>query len=389
MASLKCIKMRSLVRWLVCRITGKQRMNIKVFKWAALFGVSVLLLVTAWITIEGDDDAHRSADGEPDSGFPVTAASGGEAHILAGGATRQQETDRYNMGDRTQTRREQPDHVDVPYGPHERNRLDIWLADSDAPTPLVVHFHGGGFRSGDKRSFKKKLLKALLATGISVASVNYRLSATAAYPAQMHDGARALQFLRQHAARYNVDPTQIAATGVSAGGGISLWLAFHDDMADPESQDPIARQSTRVRAVVAYETQTTYDPREIMVLFNTSRVDGALIPFFGMRTAEDVDDPRYHPLFHDASSINHLTRDDVPVMLYYSQADKPLKPDSHGGEHIHHPRFGHLLKAKMDGLGIQCVMKLREDYKKSPGNMIQDSVDFFVNAFAMEKGAGR
>jgi acetyl esterase/lipase len=364
-------------------------MNVKVFRRAAVFGALVLLVVAAWITIVGSEGARRSADSERNSSVALASARGGEAGAPAGSAMRQQESDRYSMGDRAQTRREQPDYAHVPYGPHERNRLDIWLADSDAPTPLVVHFHGGGFRSGDKRSFKKKLLKRLLATGISVASVNYRLSATAAYPAQMHDGARALQFLRHHAARYNIDPQQVAATGVSAGGGISLWLAFHDDMAEPKSRDPIARQSTRVSAVVAYETQTTYDPREIMALFNTSRVDGALIPFFGMRSAEDVDDPRYHSLFHDASSINHLTRDDVPVMLYYSQADKPLKPDSHGGEHIHHPRFGHLLKAKMDSLGIECVMKLREDYRNGAGNMIQDSVEFFVKAIGGKTVSGR
>jgi acetyl esterase/lipase len=364
-------------------------MKVKVFKRAALFGVLVLLLVAAWITIGGSEGARRSADSRLNTSVALASVGGGEAGVPAGGAVRQQVSGRYSMGDRRQTRREQPDHADVPYGPHERNRLDIWLADSDAPTPLVVHFHGGGFRSGDKRSFKRKLLKGLLAKGVSVASVNYRLSATAAYPAQMHDGARALQFLRQHAARYNIDPKRIAATGVSAGGGISLWLAFHDDMADPQGRDPIARQSTRVRAVVAYETQTTYDPREIMALFNTSRIDGALIPFFGMRSAEDVDDPRYHPLFHDASSINHLTGDDVPVMLYYSQADKPLKPDSHGGEHIHHPRFGHLLKAKMDRLGIECVMKLRDDYRKGTGNMIQDSVNFLVNAIGGKTASGR
>jgi hypothetical protein len=190
-----------------------------------------------------------------------------------------------------------------------------------------------------------------------------------------------VQFLRHYATKYNIDPARIGATGVSAGGGISLWLAFHEDMADPVSKEPIAGVSTRISAAVVYDTQTTYDPRKITELFNTTRVDEALIPFFGMHTAADVNDPKYHPLFFDASAINHLTADDVPVMLYYSQADKPLKANTPGKDHIHHPRFGYLLKEKMDSLGIRCALKLREDYRDSSGNIFLDSVNFFVDVF--------
>ncbi|MDH3948015.1 MAG: alpha/beta hydrolase [Gammaproteobacteria bacterium] len=311
------------------------------FRWLTLFGIAGLLSAGVYVTTCADD----------------------------------------TMNNPMESGREQPDYADVPYGPHERNTLDIWLAGNEAPTPLVVYFHGGGFRGSNKSSIKKRLLNSLLAAGISVAAVNYRLSSTAPYPAQMHDGARALQFLRHYAARYNIDPTRIGAAGVSAGGGISLWLAFHEDMADPVSKDPIARLSTRISTAVVYETQTTYDPRKIMELFNTTDVDEPLIPFFGMQTAADVNDPDYHPLFLDASPINHLTADDVPVMLYYSQADKPLKENSLGKEYIHHPRFGHLLKEKMDRLGIKCVLKLRKDYLYRFSNLNQDRVNFFLDVF--------
>jgi acetyl esterase/lipase len=285
------------------------------------------------------------------------------------------------MNNPTEKRREQPDYADVLYGPHKRNTLDIWLADNEDPTPLVVYFHGGGFHGGDKRKVRQRLLNSMLAEGISVAAVNYRRSTSAPYPAQMHDGARALQFLRHHAARYNLDPARIGASGVSAGGGISLWLAFHEDMADPVSKDPIARQSTRISAAVVYDTQTTYDPRKIMELFNTNHVDKPLIALFGMHSAADVNNPVYHPLFFDASPINHLTRDDVPVMLYYSQADEPVKVVTRGMDYIHHPRFGHLLKEKMDRLGIVCVLKLRGDYLYRFSNLNQDRVNFFLGAF--------
>jgi len=350
-------------------------------KWSTLFCIAVLLITGMCITAGAGDNEHRSVDPYQDTITPITDREGIELAILASMPAGQKDTHRYTMHSQMEKRREQPDYADVHYGPHERNTLDIWLAGTEAPTPLVIYFHGGGFLRGDKNSIRQKLLSSLLAAGISVAAVNYRLSNTAPYPAQMHDGARAVQFLRHYAARYNIDPTRIGATGVSAGGGISLWLAFHEDLANPVSKDPIVRMSTRLSAAVVYETQTTYDPREIMELFNTTHVDGPLIPFFGMRTAADVNDPNYHPLFFDASAINHLTTDDVPVMLYYSQADKPLKANTPGKDHIHHPRFGHLLKEKMDRLGIMCVLKLRKDYRKSSGNFTQDNVGFFVAVF--------
>jgi len=213
-----------------------------------------------------------------------------------------------------------------------------------------------------------------------VAAANYRLSGTAPFPAQMHDCARALQFIRLHAKQYGIDPRRIGATGGSAGAGISEWLAFHDDLADPDSDDPVLRQSTRLACAVVYAAQTSYDPRFIQKLFDTDQVDDAMIPFFGMESAADVDDPKFHPLFEEASPINHATADDPPVMLYYPQANRPLPPDSNEKEHIHHPKFGFVLKQKLDKLGVECVVKLREDYgeQAARGGPVADYVKFFV-----------
>ena len=137
-----------------------------------------------------------------------------------------------------------PDAAELRYGPHARNVMDLWLTGGARPAPFVIYYHGGGFRQGDKSSIGAPLLRKLLASGVSVAAANYRLSDSAPYPAQMLDAARALQFLREHAARYGLDPRRAGATGGSAGAGISLWLAFHDDLADPASPDTVARQST-------------------------------------------------------------------------------------------------------------------------------------------------
>ena len=272
-----------------------------------------------------------------------------------------------------------PDAAELRYGPHARNVMDLWLTGGARPAPFVIYYHGGGFRQGDKSSIGAALLRKLLASGVSVAAANYRLSDSAPYPAQMLDAARALQFLREHAARYGLDPRRAGATGGSAGAGISLWLAFHDDLADPASPDPVARQSTRLSGAVVTAAQSSYDPRFIRKLFDTDQVHPALIAFFGMKSAADVDNPKFHKLFEDASAINHATADDPPVMLFYPQANDPLPPNSTGAQHIHHPRLGFVLKEKLDQLGVGCTLLLKEQY---PGGApVDEFVKFFLERF--------
>ena len=268
-----------------------------------------------------------------------------------------------------------PDHTDIAYGEHERNVYDLWLATSKTPTPLVVYYHGGGFRGGDKRSINHGLLNTMLKEGISVAAVNYRLSSTATFPAQMHDCAKALQHIRLHSKKYNISPERIAATGGSAGGHISLWLAFHDDLANPESKKMIERQSTRLVTAAVSAAQSSIDPRFIQKLFNTNQVNLAVMQFFGMQEVTDIDNKKFHPLFEEASPLNHLTPDDVPVMALYNQANEELPPNSSGRRHIHHPKFGIILKEKMQKEGLECTLVLRENYQ---GNTTDKLADYLV-----------
>ena len=183
-----------------------------------------------------------------------------------------------------------PDVANASYGPHERNVLDLWKAKSSRPTPLVIHIHGGGFTQGDKSGVPGPLLEACLNQGISVASINYRYSTQAPYPGPMADSARAVQFLRLHAVEWNLNPKAFAATGGSAGAGISLWMGFHDDMSDPKSSDPVARQSTRLSAMAVTNGQTTYDPRTIAKLISpeTARI-GALRLLFNVKEGDPLE----------------------------------------------------------------------------------------------------
>jgi acetyl esterase/lipase len=272
-----------------------------------------------------------------------------------------------------------PDVANAKYGEHERNVLDVWKAKSDKPTPLVVYIHGGGFRAGDKSSLAAPFLSACLKEGISVAAINYRLSQHAPYPAPMLDGARAVQFLRAKANEYNLDPKRFAATGGSAGAGISLWMAFRDDMADAKSADPIARESTRLTCAMVLGAQSSYDPRWIQKhIGGRAHEHPALLPFYGIK-ADEIDSPKAHKLYEEASPINYVTKDDPPVFLYYNEPHGPLPADAKPGQGIHHPKFGEMLKEKMDPLKIECVLRHEDDYKGKPGDARnRDMVEFLV-----------
>jgi hypothetical protein len=280
-----------------------------------------------------------------------------------------------------------PTHLDEKYGEHEKQAFDLYLVDSNKPTPLFIWIHGGGFRGGDKRSVSEAMIQRFAQHGVSFASMNYRLTDVGPYPMQMLDAARGLQTIRHRAKQYNIDPTRIACGGGSAGAGISMWLLYHDDLAEPKSNDPIARQSTRITCAVSDAGQTSYDPRVIQKLFNTNQVHEALIAFYRMKDDRDLDRPELIKLFEDASIINHATRDDPPLYLYYPQANKPLSASSTGKEHIHHPKFGFFLKEKTDKLGLEVVLKLREDFKSGDRNspeIVRDQVDWVLRHFGIE-----
>lgn len=298
------------------------------------------------------DELDRNHDG---------AISQDEAQAFRRGAARHRNNQR-----RRQAPSIPPTHADVAYGPHEKQRFDIWVVKAPTPAPLVLFIHGGGFRGGDKRGANGALVDKLLGAGFAVASLNYRLTDVGPFPMQMHDCARALQFIRFHAKDYNIDPKRVGSSGGSAGAGISEWLAFHDDLADPESDDPAARQSTRLTCIAPFAAQTSYDPRFILKLFDTDDVESAFFAFYGMKTPEDVNNPKFWPLFEEASPLHHLTADDPPVFVYYSQANTELPPNPPGRQYIHHPKFGFVLKKKMDELGIPCTLRLKEESPRLP-----------------------
>ena len=276
-----------------------------------------------------------------------------------------------------------PTFENVKYGPHERNVLDFWQAKSEQPTPVLVSIHGGGFVAGNK-SVSSQLLKECLDAGISVAAINYRYSTQVIAPVPFQDGARAVQFLRFKAKDWNIDLKRFAATGGSAGAGISLWLGFHKDMADPKSDDPVLRQSTQLTCMVVGEGQTSYDPRFIRKLFPGKDIYriGALQKLFDF-DPKNLDDlpAEKHQLFEEVSPIHHVTKSAPPVLLRYNN---PMDAEiTSQGIGIHHPLFGKVLKEKMDALKIPCEVVAAG--QRIGGGTPTRTIDFLREHFALKK----
>ena len=261
-----------------------------------------------------------------------------------------------------------PTHSDVVYGPHPRNVLDLWLVPSDKPTPLLVNIHGGGFRSGDKRSkISSNLIEMMNREGISVASINYRFKKEGKsrfegertmYPAILHDGARALQFLRYNSAKYNLDKTKFAATGGSAGGQMLMWLGFHPDLAQPDHKDPVLRESSRLQVLAPRDGQTSIHGPTLLKWFgvnslNLSKRKGIIQSSSEVKqyTAKQL------ALSLDASPITHLTSDDPPIYLFYPGPNEPVDEAIPWGTWVHHPMLGIKLKEAMDELGMECYLE--------------------------------
>ena len=268
-----------------------------------------------------------------------------------------------------------PIHREVSYGPHERNVLDFWQAESARPTPLVVFIHGGGFRGGSKNNLNARTLGALLDAGISVAAIHYRLVPQNPLPAAHHDSRRALQFLRSKAGAWSIDKSRIGAFGGSAGAQICMYLAFHDDMAVPDSADPIARESTRLNYVATTGGQTTMDfDWWFEHIPGYTELHRPASEYFG-----SISEAQRAKLVEDISALALVSADDPPIHMSYAMApEDPVPSDARKarGWKVHHVMFGVELKKKMDTLGVEADLKC-------PGaNPKYKSVaDFFTTKF--------
>lgn len=278
--------------------------------------------------------------------------------------------------------RPEPTHANVKYGPHERNVFDIWLPETknnEGRFPILIFFHGGGFVAGDKSSFSPtKYLKA----GIACASSNYRFvdGGDTLAPTPMLDGARVVQTIRHRADEWGIDKGRIALSGGSAGAVMSLWIAYHDDMKNPNSDDPVERESTRVTCLTPVNGPTNLIPSWIRAnIGGAKHVHGSYQKMFGEPAGETIS-PAMLELVKESSPWEYASKDDPPTFLIYSGNldNLPLPEDASTGLSIHHPYFGKALKEKLDKLGVECEFK----HSSARGGTTNE-IDFLKNHFSM------
>ncbi|CAN5167795.1 alpha/beta hydrolase [soil metagenome] len=273
-----------------------------------------------------------------------------------------------------------PTKENVPYGDHPRQVMDFYQAKSDTPTPVVFCIHGGGWNNGSKDSYRARAEKYVKA-GISVIAINYRMVPEATtrkieppvkWP--LSDAARALQFAKSKAKEWNINPDRIGATGGSAGACSSLWLAFHDDMADPKSNDPIAKQSTRLYTAAVQGAQTTLDPKVCREWMPNARYGGHAFAVEGKYSDVKQFDKflenreNLAAWIKEYSPLSHVSKDDPEVFLEYGAKKPPVKGEAQD-DPTHSALYGMILEEKVKAEHAKMVLvypgHTHEKYKTS------------------------
>jgi acetyl esterase/lipase len=207
--------------------------------------------------------------------------------------------------------------VYVPGG-HERHQLDLYLPDSASPQPfpLVIWIHGGAWRQGSKDRCPARFL---LQEGFAVASINYRLSQHAIYPAQIQDCKTAVRWLRAHAGQYGLDPDHFGAWGSSAGGHLAALLGTTGHV-DAFDLGPHPELSSRVQAVCDFFGPTDF----LRMNDHPGRMD---------HNAPDSPESQLvggpiqeHPeKTAQANPVTHVAKDAPPFLIMHGDRD-PLVP---------------------------------------------------------------
>lgn len=276
----------------------------------------------------------------------------------------------------------------VHYGPHERQVLDFYQAKSDTPTPVMFAIHGGGWVNGSKDGYRGAA-KRYNDAGISLIAINYRMVTEAAekkidppvkWP--LEDAARALQFVRSKAGEWNLDKKRIGATGGSAGGCSSLYLLYHDDMADPKSSDPVARESTRLFCAAVDGAQTTLDPKVLTEWMPNYTYGGHAFAIPGPDGKRDAGYKTYLakrdellPKINTYSPMAHVTKDDPPVFLFYGNAKAAAVKGESKEDPTHAPLLGAILMEKLTAEGVEGIFV----HAGMPHPKYKSSADYLID----------
>ena len=197
-------------------------------------------------------------------------------------------------------------------------KLDLHLPQAANP-PLIVYVHGGAWRAGSKSDVP---IAKLLDHGFAIASVDYRLSTEAQFPAQIHDIKAAIRFLRAKAELFHIDAKRIAIIGSSAGGHLAALVGVTNGHKELEGKvGDHLDQSSDVQCIVSL-----FGASNLQTILSQSTEFGlkmrvpALQLLLGGQPTEKPD------LAKLASPVSHLDKDDPPLLLIHGDADPQMPP---------------------------------------------------------------
>jgi acetyl esterase/lipase len=211
-------------------------------------------------------------------------------------------------------------HRDLPYvtNGHERQKLDLYLPKAQGKLPLIIRIHGGAWLAGSK---EMEGPEDFVRNGYAVASINYRLSQHAIFPAQIQDCKAAVRYLRANAQKYNLDPNRFGVWGPSAGGHLAALLGTTGDVNEFDVGENLS-VSSRVQAVVDYFGPTDFLQMEEHRLPDGMHHNTPDSPESKLIGGNIQDNPEKAAR---ANPITYVTKDDPPFLIIHGDKD-PLVP---------------------------------------------------------------
>ena len=235
--------------------------------------------------------------------------------------------------------------ANIPYNNDtlQKHLLDIYLpANAKGRLPLVIFIHGGGWLSNDKYAdigYMKKTVAEIVSAGFALASIDYRFSTQAVFPAQIQDCNRAVSFLYDNADKYGIDKNRFAVMGFSAGGHLASLLGLSKNNSVPNFFMPGSSRLFTIKAVVDF-----YGPAEL-VLFPGA--DDAKSPEGILIGASPLARP---DLAKAASPVTYVDKGDPPFLIIHGEKDNLVSP-----------KQSHLLQSWLNVVGVQNELIIVKD----------------------------
>lgn len=260
---------------------------------------------------------------------------------------------------------------DIVYAkPGERSlMINLHMPQGIERPPLILFIHGGGWKGGNRKNCK---IAWVAAHGYAIASIDYRLSQEAIFPAQIHDCKGALRWLRAHQEEYQYDASRIVVAGTSAGGHLAALMATSGGVKELEGDTAGHRdQSARVQGALDYYGPTDFIMRSTNQPAKTEDPKGSVYKLLGGPVKENQELARL------ASPVTHITDDDPPLLILHGKKDTTVYlPQSERIKQIYDER----------GLNAQLLIEPKKWHGwNEPSSAEQNAVLQFLREFLVEK----